>query len=428
MNIQNNEFYTNAHLRGNNIFLRGYLDGKRFKQVIPYKPYLFVPSPQNKKTEYKNLEGHYVSKMPFDNIKDAREFFNTYSDVENFKIYGLEKFLYTFISDSYPGEVHYDSSIIKVWIIDIEVASDDGFPNIQDATKEITAISCRFDNKTVVYGCGNYIPHRKDILYVKCRDEKDLLRKFLDLWNNEEFGPDVVTGWNIERFDIPYMVNRISKILGDEEAKRLSPWKILYEKEIEWHGKPVQTFNPVGISVLDYYELYRKFTYNQQESYTLDHIAFIETGKRKLSYEEYGSLNELYKQDFQKFIEYNVTDTDRVADIDDKMKLIELVYAMAYDAKINYVDALTSVLLWDIIVYNYLKEKNVVIPQNKSRGIINEFIPGGHVKEPVPGLYKWVLSFDLTSLYPSLIQQYNIGPETHVTKRDLISMLNALET
>ncbi len=402
------KFYTNAHRYRNQILLRGYDEnGYAVKERVSYKPYLFLPS---KEGHYRTLDGMRVEKKTFDSMKDAREFIGQFKDVSNFEYYGMTQWLYPFIFDNYRGEIKYDSSKIKVANIDIEVASDDGFPDIQDALKEVTAICLRHNGFSHVFGCGKFKTDDPNVRYVKCKDEEALLKAFLAEWNIIE--PDVVTGWYIEFFDIPYLVNRITNLLGEDEAKRLSPWGLMEEKTIEIRGRENQVFTPVGVSVLDYQNLYKKFTYTQQESYKLDHIAFVEIGERKLDYSEYESLLELYKNDFQKFIEYNIHDCALVERIDDKLKLLELVYALSYDAKVNYSDALTSVRLWDVIIHNYLLERRIVVPQfTPSSNEVN--IVGGHVKDPKIGLHDWMVSFDLNSLYPHLIMQYNISPETY---------------
>jgi DNA polymerase elongation subunit (family B) len=247
--------------------------------------------------------------------------------------------------------------------------------------------------------------------YAKCRDESDLIRRFLDLWSR--WHPDVVTGWNVEQFDIPYLANRITKILGEDEAKKLSPWNRISKRETTMMNRPVQFYDLSGIAILDYIQLYRKFTYSQQESYRLDNIAHVELGEKKLDYSEFETLHQLYKHDYQKFIEYNIKDVELVEKLEDKMKLIELALTLAYDNKVNYDDVFTQVRMWDAIVYNYLLRKKIVIPQ-MSRSTKSSQYEGAYVKDPICGMHEWVASFDLNSLYPHLIMQYNISMETLV--------------
>jgi DNA polymerase elongation subunit (family B) len=405
-------FYTHVHMRGDKIYVRGYDKGLRVKDVINYKPYLFIPKQGGK---YKTLDGKSVEKMMFDSISDARDFMERYSDVSNLEFYGLTTFQYAYIFDNYKGDIDYDPKTVTIATLDIECAADEGFPDIQKADKPLTAITLRSRNRNFVFGCGEFTTDDPNTHYIKCKDEFQLVQQFLNCWQALDI--DVVTGWNIEFFDIPYLVNRIKYLFNDKEAKKLSPWGILDEKTVEFKGKENQSYNPVGISVLDYYQLYRKFTFGNQETYKLDYIAKIEIGEKKIDYSEHGSLLELYKNDFQKFIEYNIYDCVLVDKLDDKLKFLEQVMAIAYDAKVNYNDTMTTVRPWDIIIHNYLLEQGIVIPQFKKQPDFDSLV-GGYVKEPNVGLNKWVVSFDLNSLYPHLIMQYNISPETFVRRFD----------
>lgn len=414
------KFYTNIFSRGDKIYVRGYENGKAIENIINYKPYLFVPKKNGK---YNTLDGQDVEKLEFDSIKEAKKFIDDYSEVSNFKIYGLTNFPYLYIYDNYPGEISYDPSIISIVSIDIECAADEGFPSIQKADKEITAITIRKDKLCYAFGCGEFVTHDPNIFYVKCNNEYELLMKFLQAW--KFLRPDIVTGYNIEFFDIPYLYNRIKQLLGEAEAKKLSHWGFVDEKLINFKGKENQTYSLSGISVLDYYQLYRKFTFGNQESYKLDYIAQIELGEKKIDYSEYGSLLELYKNNFQKFMEYNIHDTVLVDRLEEKLKFIEQVMAFAYDAKVNYSDTMTTVRPWDIIIHNYLLDRRIVIPQFSKQNM-TESLVGGYVKEPKIGLSKWVVSFDLNSLYPHLIMQYNISPEMFVGKLDNFNSIDGL--
>ena len=315
-------YYTNVYNRFNNVYVRGYENNKPFTEISHYKPYVFVPKQNGM---YRTIKGKSVDKLSFDSIGDAREFLKTYEGVTNMEIYGLTTFPYLFLYDNFHGEQQYDLSEISVVSLDIECAADEGFPDIKEADKEITAISLRKKGNTIVFGCGNYTPTNDTITYVKCKSEIELLEKFLNVWKHKTINPDIITGWNIEFFDIPYLVNRIKKLLGTKNANRLSPWGFIEERKVEFRGKQNQTYNIAGISTLDYYQLYRKFTFGNQESYKLDYIASIELGEKKLDFSEYGSLLELYKRNFQKFIEYNIHDVVLVDKLEDKLKFIELV-------------------------------------------------------------------------------------------------------
>jgi DNA polymerase elongation subunit (family B) len=406
------KFYTNFDLVGENALITGYEDGIRFALREKVKPYLFINS-KNKDTHFRTIHGHPVDRIDFETPKEARDFVKKYNDVQGITVYGFDKFEYVHIFDKYRAEINYNRDWIRVVNIDIEVASDKGFPDITLADKEVTAITLEKFGKYLVLGCGDFVTNDPNVDYKKCTDEEHLLRVFLQIVNSPSWTPDAYTGWNIEMFDIPYLVNRITKILGPEDAKKISPWKILREKKVEFQGKTQTTYNPLGVAILDYIALYKKFTYVQRESYKLDYIAGVELGEKKIDYSEYGSLLDLYKNNHQKFIEYNIHDVRLIAKLDAKLKLIDLVYAMAYDAKINFEDCLTTVRQWDVICHNYLLERRRVVPQFKSKSSSHQ-IAGGFVKEPPIGTHRWIVSFDLTSLYPHLIMQYNISPETFV--------------
>ncbi len=423
------KFYTNVYLNRGEILLRGYENGERVQHAIPYRPYLFVTS-RVKNTEYRTLKGTPVDKVEFGSIYEARDYIKRYKDVDGLEIYGLTNFVYTFIHDHYPGTIDYDPSVISVVSLDIETEATGGFPNIETADKPITAITISKRGKMVVFGCKDFtIPkdQEENITYLKCKDEADLLDKFIKVWRSKQFVPDVLTGWNVEFFDMPYIINRITRILGNESAKRLSPWGLLSSREVEIAGRNYVIPEIVGLTILDYMQLYKKFSFTMQESYKLDHIASVVLGDRKVDYKDegYESLDDLYQRNYQRYIEYNIQDTRLIDRMEDKLKFIEQVFALAYDGKINYLDTFTSVRSWDMYIHNELLSKKIVIPQfDPSDRVKDEPIEGGFVKEPIPGMYKWVVSFDLNSLYPHLIMQYNISPETYV---GMISSLNVKE-
>lgn len=404
-------FYTNVQVYGSRILFRGVEDGRKVKRKIDYYPTLYVPSKE--RTGFASVSGEPMAEMKPGNIREARDFVEKYKDIENFKIFGNQKYEYAFIADHFADDVEWDMSHINVTNIDIEVGSENGFPEPEQASEPITAITMK-SNQTgfVVLGCGEFKNTRSDVTYIKCRNEYELLKAFLDLWSYDY--PDIVTGWNVERFDIPYLVNRIRNVLGEEATKRLSPWNIVNERKIRNQlGVEEQAYDLMGIAVLDYIAMYKKFAPEgkSQESYKLDAIAHNEVGERKLSYEEYGNLHTLYKDNYQLFIEYNIRDVELVEKIDDKLKLIELALTLAYDSKTNYMDAFSQVRMWDAIVYNHLRKKNIVVDPiiKHSKDAAYE---GAFVKDPILGMHKWVASFDLNSLYPHLIMQYNISPDT----------------
>ena len=404
------KFYTNVQMIGNQFLVRGVENGERYTQKDEFFPTLFVKSKKN--TKYKTLSGEYVGAIKPGTVRDCRDFYKKYEDVEGFEIYGNDRYIYQYISDKYPeDEIKFDISKIKLVTLDIEVASEQGFPDVESCTEEILAITIQdYTTKQIItWGVKPFDNKQSNVTYHCCHTEENLLRSFIDYWMQDV--PDVMTGWNIQLYDIPYICKRINRVLGEKTMKRMSPWGLVSEGEIHLMGRSHTTFDVGGVTQLDYLDLYKKFTYKAQESYRLDYIAKVELGQQKLDHSEYDTFKEFYTKGWQKFIEYNIIDVELVDRLEDKMKLIELALTMAYDAKVNYNDVFYQVRMWDTIIYNYLKKRNIVIPP-KNRSAKNEKYAGAYVKEPIPGKYDWVVSFDLNSLYPHLIMQYNISPET----------------
>ena len=407
-------FYTSVNLIGNNLLYIGYEDGQRIQRKFKFSPTLHVIS--NKPTNWKTLDGRYAKPIQFDTVGEARDFKDKYKDVENFEVHGYDRFLYQYISQEFKGEVDYDIKTLKITSLDIEVACENGFPNVQECAESLLAITVQDQTtrKFKVFATRDYTPSRRDVEFIYCDDEKSLLRKFLAYWETDF--PDVLTGWNCELYDIPYICGRIERLFGEREVKKMSPWGMVRADEIEIKGRTNIIYNLMGINVLDYMDLYKKFTYTNQESYRLDHIANVELGKRKLDHSEYENFKAFYTEDWQKFIDYNIIDTELVLQLEDKMKLIELAIALAYDAKVNFKDVYFQVRMWDTLIYNFLTERQIVVPPARRQEKTHKYA-GAYVKEPIPGKYDWVVSFDLNSLYPHLIMQYNISPETLAEER-----------
>jgi DNA polymerase elongation subunit (family B) len=408
------KFYTYFHKWGNNIFVRGYENGERFNEKIDshtWQPYVYFPV-QNE-TPHKTLEGTYVKQYHFDDIKTAQSKIKEYNETAGRTYYGSQNWPYVYINEHYANDIEYDVDLIKTATIDIETMSEEGFPKIDTADQAIICVSLRCKGKTYVFAHQDYQPQRNDVMFIRCKDEIDMLYKFIDLWRDLDI--DVITGWNIEFFDMPYIINRIKRLIGDKAAERLSPCGQIQQREVRGFDTKIYVIN--GIAILDYLQMYRKFSYKMVESYKLDNIAHEELGEKKLDYSEFDSLHLLYKHDFQKFVDYNIVDVDLVERLDDKLKMIEQVLAIAYDGKSNYTDAFTTVRMWDTIIHNYLSKQNIVVP-GRNDSTKERRIEGAYVKDPQVGIHNWVVSFDLNSLYPHLIMQYNISPEMFAGKYD----------
>tara|TARA_B100000683_G_scaffold117190_1_gene115230 strand:- start:2227 stop:4698 length:2472 start_codon:yes stop_codon:yes gene_type:complete len=395
---------------GNNFLVREYENGQKKIYKEEYQPTLFVKS--KKESKWKTLEGDNVEPIQPGTIRDCREFYKKYDGVDGFPIYGNERYVYQYISDKYPEEeIKFDISKISLVTMDIEVQAEDGFPDPESCSEEMLTISIQ-DNATkqiITWGRKPYQVTQKNVTYHHHSDEVGMLNAFLYWWSNNT--PDVITGWNVRLYDIPYLCGRISRIMGEKKMKILSPWGLVSQDEAYISGRKFNVFDIAGLTTLDYLELYKKFTYKAQESYRLDYIAQVELGQKKLDHSEFDTFKDFYRGNWKKFVDYNIIDVELVDRLEDKMKLIELALTMAYTAKVNYVDVMYQVRMWDTIIYNYLKRRNIVIPP-KDRSEKDSKFAGAYVKEPIPGKYDWVVSFDLNSLYPHLIMQYNISPET----------------
>ena len=419
MNQTNQNFYTSAFRYGKSIKYIGYENGRKVKSSVPFKPVLHVTaSKKGQPIEWHALDGTPVEPIVFNDMSEATTFIKSYKDVPAFKIFGNTNYVIQYLNEEFPGEIAWDRNVINVTSLDIECKSGDGFPEPELADQEITAITTKnnIDDTYHTFGCGEYdvsksLMQTHSVRYVKCQDEKDLLYKFVS--HMEATSPDVITGWNVEFFDIPYLVNRIAKVNSEATMKRLSPWGLVDTRETKsGFGQTVIKYELKGIAILDYMAIFKKFgySYGPQESYRLDHIANVVLGEKKLDFGELRDLNELHDNDYQKFIDYNIKDVELIDRMEDKLGLITLCLTMAYKGGVNYEQVLGTVAIWDALIYRDLASKNIAVPMNSES--FKGAYPGGYVKEPQVGMHDWVCSFDLNSLYPSLIMQYNMSPET----------------
>ena len=411
-------FYTNILRYKNFILHRGYYDnGERFSRKEYFQPKLFVSSKM--KTEWTGLDGNPVAPLDFESMFEAGQWLKQNIDVSGRNIYGNKKFTQQFVTERYPRDIEFRRDFINVGTIDIETDFDTGFPHPNEASQTILAITFKSSKSGLyrVWGYGDFNESQaliKPVRYIKCKDEVELLSKFLEFWSDPKNTPDVITGWNTRFFDIPYIVNRMAKVLGIHEINKLSPWQLQLEhRKIVRRGSENDVYEIPGIQTLDYMELFQKFgyTYGPQESYALNHIAYVVLGEKKLSYEEEGSLKNLYKEDHQKYIDYNMKDVELVDRLEEKMGLITLALTIAYKGGVNYQDTFGVTAIWESIIYRKLNANKVVVPLSSEEKPYRPFA-GGYVKEPQVGRHEWIVSFDLNSLYPNLIVQYNMSPET----------------
>lgn len=412
------KFYTSVERSGKHLLARGYTSkGKRVSERTEFSPTLFFPSTRT--TGWTTIDGRDVSPQTFNNMFDA--YHKTKSMGRSF--YGNTNYHIQYIQEKFPGTIQWDRDKIHVGNIDIEVEAPE-FPNPAEAKWPVTSVTLYSSKlkKYIVLTADPIVFDKNkteldldpnDIIHFHYPDEIKLLKGFVNVWAKLDL--DTITGWNIRTFDIPYMIHRIQRMLSPSEAERLSPWKCVDHKVVHMKGSDVDMFEIKGVAQLDYLDLFKKFgyVYGTQETYRLDHIAYVVLGERKLSYDEFESLNDLYEKDSQKYVDYNIKDVMLVHNIDKKCDYITLAYEIGYKAGTNVTDSLGTTAVWDAIIYRELTNRYIVVPQG-DRNASNEKYDGGFVKEPVTGFHDWVVSFDLNSLYPSLIVQMNMSPETIV--------------
>ena len=297
------KFYTNVQLIGNQFLVRGVENGRRYEHRDEFFPTLFVKS--KKDTKYRTLSGETVEEIRPGSVRDCREFYKKYDEVEGFGIYGNDRYIYQYISEKYPqDEIKFDISQIKLVTIDIETASENGFPDVESCIEEILAITIQDYNtkKITTWGVKPFHNKQDNVTYYHCPTEQELLSHFINFWMVDV--PDVITGWNCQFYDIPYICKRLNRVLGEKLMKRFSPWGLVTENEIYIKGRKQTAFDVGGVTQLDYLELYKKFTYKAQESYRLDYIAEVELGQKKLDHSEFETFKDFYTHGWQKYIEY----------------------------------------------------------------------------------------------------------------------------
>ena len=399
-------FYKSVIEHRGKLLIRGIHGGKDYKEKIDFGPTLYALTQQE--TEYKNLQGQYLKPITFKNIDGARKFRREVV-TQNSPIYGLERYHYQYIGKEFTKNIQWSKEFIKIFTLDIETSCENGFPDVENPIEELLCITVKNQtNKQIItWGVGDFKTDRTDVTYVKCKNEKELIFEFMKFWLKNY--PDIITGWNTKFFDLPYLMNRIKLIAGDKVASRMSPWNLIQREEIQVRGRTQTVYDLYGITNLDYLDLYKWFIPQRQESYKLDFIGQLELGRGKDEM-PYPTFKEWYEKDFQSFVDYNIQDVEIVDGLEDKLGLIDLSLTVAYESKVNYGDIFSQVRVWDTLIANHLMKKNICVPPREEH-IKETKYEGAYVKEPQLGQHKWVVSFDINSLYPHIIIQYNISPE-----------------
>lgn len=407
-------FYLSVDVIGDNICERYVENGVERMRKVKFEPTLYLHSQQE--TGYRDIYGRGVAPRKFDSIYESRQWAKRQKDCM-MEVCGMDNYAYQYIYENYHGPISFDMNQIRIAFVDIEVHSADGFPYPSIARWEIDAITHydSVEDKFFVFSTREWWREKsildKRILdkteYRMYESESEMMLAYVSFWR--EHVPAAVTGWNSEQFDIPYIVNRLKMLFGDSAPNRLSPWGKVKERTIrDKYDNEIQIYEIVGVASLDYLVLYNKFTFKKRPNYKLGYIGMVEVGETKVDFE--GSLAKLALTNPQLYVDYNIKDVDLIIRIDKSLLLFELVFSLSYYAHMGFADVTSPLKTWDAIIYNSLMDQNIVVPENKRKS--KSKYEGAFVKEPIPGFYRWVVSFDLTSLYPHLIMQYNISPET----------------
>lgn len=432
--------YTYYKQYGNTIFLR-YKKGREtitteFKE---YRPRLYTPT-DKPNTDFTSIYGTPLHEMRFDDIKSAKEFCKQYEGVDNFRIEGNSRFDNQFVIELLGGQTpNYIAADIKGHVIDIEVdvADGEGFPEPDVAEWPINAITTYITSeaKFVTFALKSsaqaiWYKERSpqylkdmDIEFVHCDTEHELLTSYLEFLA-EDGHPDFTSGWNSELFDMPYLVTRMKSVVGAKMMRMLSPYgKVMEKMKTDGFGKPKLKVEIIGVPHLDYMELYKKHIFTPRESYKLNFIAEAEVHEKKIDYK--GSLHQLYLDDFQTFMNYNIHDVNLIRLLEAKLGLFQVTFALAYYTLANYEDTLGTVKIWEELAAKHLFTVKQVPLFRKEKGIERDY-EGAFVHPVAVGKHGWTFSIDLNSLYPHNEIQYNIGLETSVAYQDLPEELQRL--
>jgi DNA polymerase elongation subunit (family B) len=413
-------FYTSVCRIGNNICVREQTDTGPNKYKVKYEPTLYTTS--NAESGLKTLYGDTVKPVKPGTMSACRDYIKQYKDVGGFHVFGQTDYVLAYINEFYPEEIHFDIKRISAWVLDIEtfLPEDEngritGFPHPEDADAPINLIALQDLHTRQVYSFGyREFTGKADTKYMNCGTEKEMLKQVILFWNQKSV--EICTGWNVDGFDILFLYNRIVKVLGVEWANKLSPWETVEVKKSTFRGKDQYKVIIYGVTVLDYMELYKKFSMVKQESYSLSHISLEELGEDKLDHSEYKNFNDFARRGWnEKFVPYNARDCQLVGKLDDKLKLLELALTISFLAKINFDNVFGPVRTWDAIIHNALLKENKVIPLKDQDGDSHhESIEGAYVKDPKVGFIRWPISIDAESLYPSNAIMLNMSPETYL--------------
>ena len=431
-----NPFYLNVKRMGNYIYDR-YIDenGEEKTRVVKYKPTLFVslnnPTSYQKKHKKKDLYGNVVYPVLFDSMSEAIAYKDESAEMGR-DVLGMDSFEFAYIADVYPNVDPKDlrlKNYIRCSNVDIEVTA----PEMPDPTSPIYEIDAithydSIDDKYYAFdlverlGDGsveNWCAERsilepeiiERVVYFEFDSEQELLAAYIKLY--QEKPPSIINGWNVEKFDIPYIIGRIIRNFGEDAPKLMSPFNRYSSRNVTTRYGEQTIYEIHGISVIDTMDLYKKNGGGTPPNYKLETIAQIELGKGKVQYD--CEINELREKHHQLYIDYNIGDVQTVKEIIEKRNFNALTIFMAYYMKMNFVDILGSIRPWDAKLFDAIKKEGMVVPMFKPSPI--QPYGGAFVKEPLVGAYRWLISLDITSLYPTIIRILGASYETYLGLR-----------
>jgi len=381
--------------------------GNRVEKTIPFKPHIYF--------EHKNgKDGSSIFKTPlkireFETEFDRRKFVQSSGMKRIFNNLPPEQ---QFLIEKYgdlPDQSAFVEHDLRVFYLDIEVYSPDEFPKAEDAKHPVNLITIydTIKKKYRTWGTDKYTSDRDDVIYKHCRSEPELFREFMKYWTKNY--PDVLTNWNGDGFDIPYIVNRMERLFGDKYANQLSPTGRIWSVEkLDRFNNPITEWSIQGVSCIDYLKAYKKFSRNERESYTLGYIGELEVGMPKIDHE--GSLAELANDDWDTFVKYNIRDVEIMVLMEAELHFLELCRMIAYKGLTKFEKALATNNVVAGAFALQARKVGLTIPtfQYEKGGRP----PGGLVRFPENGFADDVASFDAKSLYPNTIITMNLSPET----------------
>ena len=385
--------------------------GERITVKRTYSPYLYVETSGN--AEQISLYGTKLRKKTFSSSKERKIFAK---DENNERIFHNFTCSQQFLIDEFSTQIDNPGFVkhpLIIFYLDIETYSPDEFPepNLAKAPINVITIYDNLTDKFHTFGSKEYQSH-DNIIYYHCKNEIELLEKFLEFYQKDY--PDIITSWNGEIFDIPYLVHRINRVLGDEYSKKLSPYNNIIAKEIfTKFGKKAEKFIIEGVANLDYMNVYKKFCPVQRESYSLGSISALELGETKIEYEE-SNLSSLADKNWKQFVDYNIQDVNLLIKLEEKLSYLNILRSLSHVGLTNLEAAMSTISIVAGAVAIQAKKNKKIIPTFPHGEDDGTMIEGAFVSEPQRGFHDSIISFDANSLYPNLIRTCNMSPETKI--------------